>query len=119
MELKRRARRNARSTEDEVRHILRAVREVARNGRPTLTRGNAAVRRLDAIVINHLGGDEVTRTVWECGRRIGYRARAKRTGVRPARRQIALPLPFTATHARRPELVDASQATRETARAGG
>jgi len=98
----------------------RAARRAAdARTRAALSRGTATVRRLDAIVINHLGGDAVTSTVWERGRRIGYPARARRTGVTPARRQLALPLPFTATHARRPELVDTSQASRETARAVG
>jgi hypothetical protein len=78
-----------------------------------LSRGSAAVRRLDAIVINHLGDDLVTRTVWERERRVGYPARARRTGATPARPQVPLPLSFTLTHARRPELVDTPHASRE------
>jgi len=44
-----------------------------------LASGRAAVRSLDAIVINHLREDVVTRTVWERDRRIVYPERAKRT----------------------------------------
>ena len=76
---------------------LRPPRAADASTRAELSRGSAAVRRLDAIVINHLGDDAVTRAVWERERRIGYPTRARRTRVTPARPQLALPLPFTPT----------------------
>jgi hypothetical protein len=48
-----------------------------------LSSGIAAVRSLNAIVINHLSDDEVTTTVWEQARRIVYPERAKRTEATP------------------------------------
>jgi len=45
--------------------------------------GLSAVRSLDAIVINHLRDDAVTRTVWARDRRIAYPWRTPRSGAMP------------------------------------
>jgi len=94
-----------------------ARRAADANTRAALSRGSAAVRRLDAIVINHLSDDAVTRTVWEGVRRIGYPARVRRTRATPVRSQLALPLRFIPAHRRRSELIDAPHAPGETASA--
>ena len=63
----------------------------------TVAAGLAAVRSLDAIVNNHLGDDEVTRTVWKRERRIVY---PKRTDVTPTPAPVpAAPEPPTGTKA--------------------
>jgi hypothetical protein len=60
------------------RGLGREARRTARlSTKATLASGIAAVRTLHAIVINHLGGDEVTRTVWMRERRIIYPKRGE------------------------------------------
>jgi hypothetical protein len=49
-----------------------------------LTSGLVAVRKLDAIVTNHLHDDPVTTAVWRRDRRIDYRSRGRSTGEAPA-----------------------------------
>ena len=62
-----------------------------------LASGIAAVRSLDAVVNNHLGDDEVTRTVWKRERRIVY---PKRTDATPTPAPVsAAPEPPTGTKA--------------------
>ena len=74
-------------------HDRGAGREARRAARAStwaaLSSGLAAVRSLDAIVTNHLRDDAVTRTVWDCNRRIVYRERAKRTDATPERAPAA------------------------------
>jgi hypothetical protein len=62
-----------------------------------LASGIAAVRSLDAVVNNHLGDDEVTRTVWKRERRIVYPKRPDAT-LTPAPVSAA-PEPPTGTKA--------------------
>ena len=62
----------------ETRHAARASTKAA------FSSGLAAVRRLNAVVINHLCDDEVTTTVWEQARRGVYPERSRRTGATPA-----------------------------------
>jgi len=66
------------------RGLGRETRRAARaSTKAALSSGLAAVRSLNAVVINHLRHDEVTTTVWEQARRIVYPERAKRTGAAP------------------------------------
>jgi hypothetical protein len=58
-------------------HEARRAARVAT--RAALSSGLAAVRSLDAIVINHLGKEEVTRTVWKRERRTVYPGRPDAT----------------------------------------
>ena len=62
------------------RGLGREARRAARaSTQAALASGIAAVRSLNAIVVNHLRGDEVTTIVWEQARRIVYPQRAKTT----------------------------------------
>jgi len=66
------------------RGLGRETRRAARaSTKAALSSGLAAVRSLNAVVINHLRDDEVTTTVWEQARRIVYPERAKRTHATP------------------------------------
>lgn len=64
--------------------------------------GLDAVRALDAIVTNHLRGDEVTRTVWDRDCRVVYRqplapqAPATTVAAAPAAATLTVPAPMTA-----------------------
>ena len=64
------------------RGLGREARRAARvKTRATIAAGIAAVHSLNAIVLNHLADDVVTRTVWDRERRIVYR---RRTDATPA-----------------------------------
>jgi len=66
------------------RGLGREARRAARaSTQAALSSGLAAVRSLNAIVINHLRDDVVTRTVWDRERRIVYPERAKQTDATP------------------------------------
>jgi hypothetical protein len=62
------------------RGLGREARRAARaSTQAALASGIAAVRSLNAIVVNHLRGDKVTTIVWEQARRIVYPQRAETT----------------------------------------
>ena len=66
------------------RGVGREARRAARaSTKAALSSGNAAVRGLNAIVINHFPDDAVVTTVWEGARRIVYPERTKRTEPAP------------------------------------
>jgi len=68
------------------------VREAGKDGQTAarasieaaLASGVVAMRKLDAIVTNHLKDDPVTMAVWRRDRRIDYRGRGRSTGTAPA-----------------------------------
>jgi len=74
-----------------------ATRAARLTTRATAAAGLAAVRSLDAVVNNHLAGDEVARAVWARERRIVY---PRRTDAMPAPAPVpAAPEPPTGTKA--------------------